>query len=195
MRGFLQKNAKFYPKIFRYKKIVLIIVGAVFILVLFNLLKGKTTETETQAKSSNQKIQAPVIKARQDINQTFSFSIGNSKITYTVENAELQDEIIVKGQIAKAVKGKTFLVLNLKIRNDSNVVVEVNSRNYIRLTINDNKNDKLALEIHNDPVLVQPISTKLTRLGFPIKDEDKNLSLYVGEIEGRKKEIVVNFNN
>ena len=192
MRSFVTNGVKILPKIFKNKKTVLLIVGVIAVLVTFNILKSKSSETET-ANSGDQRIQAPAVKARHEINQTFNFSIEDNKIAYTIENAELQDEIIIKGQIAKSVKGKTFLVLNLKIRNAGNEVIEVNTRDYIRLTVNDDKNDKLALEIHNDPVLVQPISTKSTRLGLPIKDTDKNLVLYAGEIEGKKKEIAVNF--
>jgi len=197
MRSFVAFAVKIIPKIFKdtlkNKKIVLLIVAVIAVILIFNLFRNKNPETQIFKRLDDQRIQAPEAKARQDINQSFIFSIGNSKILYTIENAELQDQIIIKGQIAKSVKSKTFLVLNLKIRNDSKEVIEVNTRDYVRLTTNDNKNDKIALEIHNDPVLVQPISTKSTRLGIPIKDTDKNLSLYVGEIAGKKKIISINF--
>lgn len=193
MRNFIQKGIILLLKIFRYKKILLVIIGAIAILAVFNLLKGEKVETNTAATVNGQRIQAPAAKATQEINQSFNFSIGNSKIGYTIENAQLQDEIIIKGQIAKSVIGKTFLVLNLKIRNDTKDIIEVSARDYIRLTANGNNNDKLALEIHNDPVLVQPISTKSTRLALPIKDADKNMVINVGEIEGEKRNIGINF--
>lgn len=193
MRSLVINAQKIHSKLIINKKIVLAIVGVLLVLVAFSLFRNSGSDSQISASTNNQKIQAPSIKARRDINQTFNFSIGENKIAYTIENAELQDEIIIKGQIAKSVKGKSFIVLNLKVRNDSNEVIEVNTRDYVRLTVNGNKNDKLALEIHNDPVLVQPISTKSTRLALPIKDSDKSLNLYVGEINGEKKNIPINF--
>lgn len=157
------------------------------------LFKGDGQRSQLSNGFRDERVDAPKAKANQDINQTFTFLIGENKISYIIENAELQNEIILKGQIAKSVKGKTFLVLNLKIRNGSKQITEVNTRDYIRLSMNDNKNDKIALEIHNDPVSVQPISTKSTRLGIPIKDSDKDLVLHVGEIEAEKKTIPINF--
>jgi hypothetical protein len=50
----------------------------------------------------------------------------------------------------------------------------------------------LAPEIHNDPVEVQALSTKYTRLAFPIDDTYKDLTLYVGEINGHKDAIKLN---
>lgn len=192
MRSFLQYKGKIYPKIYKYKKIIIIIIAVIIVLAIINLLKDDT-KTQNYSGFGDQRINAPSTKAKQDINQTFSFTIGKNKIDYIIENAQLQDEIILKGQIAKSVKGKTFLILNLKIRNNTNELIQVNTRDYVRLSMNDDKNEKIALEIHNDPVSVQPISTKLTRLALPIKDSDKNLVLHVGEIDGKKKNINLKF--
>jgi len=192
MRSFVQKDGKFIAKIFKSKKIILLIISTAFVLIIFSLFKDKAGEKQF-ANYTDQRIQPSVSKASQKINKTFTFSIGNTKFTYAIDSAQLQDEIVLKGQRATAVKGKTFLIINLKIRNDNKLAAEINTRDYIRLSVNGNKSDRLAADIHNDPVLVQAISAKQTRLGFPIKDNDKNLILYVGEIEGGKQEIVINF--
>ena len=193
MRRFIQNTIRL---ILKYKKIFAVIVVIIAVITVFNIVRGGKAETKTSSNThvQNQKIDAPQAKAKQEINQTFTFPIGEeNKIFYTIESAELQDEIIVKGQLAKSVTGKTFIVVTLKVRNDSQELIEVNTRDYIRLTLNGNTGDKIALEIHNDPVLVQPISTKSTRLGLPIKDTDQNLSLHVGEIDGEKKVIPIHF--
>ncbi len=137
-------------------------------------------------------------KARQDLNKEFKFPLKDargedlSEIKYVIESAELQDSIIVKGQRARAVKGRTFLILNIKISNNFTQGIEINSRDYVRLLVNDSK-ELIAADVHNDPVAVQAISTKYTRLGFPINDSDKNLMLKIGEIKGSKQTIQLNF--
>lgn len=135
-----------------------------------------------------------IVKARQVLNKELAVPLKDAKgkeiarIKYLIENAELQDSIIVKGQRARAVKGRTFLILNLKISNNHDQTIEINSRDYIRLFAN-SKKDAFAADIHNDPVQVQAISSKQTRLGFPINDADKNLTLQIGEIKGKKETV------
>lgn len=165
------------------------------IVVLFGaFLIGRSTQKNIQSSYADTRPLAPSVKAEQALNKTFEFPLTNdkgvvvSKIKYKITNAQLQDSIIVNGQKANAVVGRTFLVLNLEITNSHTQGIEINSRDYIRLTVND-KTDLIAADIHNDPVAVQAISTKITRLGFPINDTDKNLKLQIGEIKG-KKEII-----
>ncbi|OGH10578.1 MAG: hypothetical protein A2857_06840 [Candidatus Levybacteria bacterium RIFCSPHIGHO2_01_FULL_36_15] len=145
---------------------------------------------------SDNRVQIPGPKSKQQINKEFAFSIKSINgqdltIKYSIESVEIQDEIVVRGQIARAVKGKTFLIVNLKLKNGSNQNFQVNARDYVRLSSN-NKNDWFAADIHNDPVEIQAISTKDTRLGFPINDNDKNLRLKIGEIA--KGKTILNLN-
>lgn len=136
-------------------------------------------------------------KASQLVGRELAFPLldekGNevSKVRYIIENVEKRDEIVVKGQKARSVKGRTFLIFNLKIVNDFNQVIEIQTRDYVRLSVNGDKNQWLAPDIHNDPVEIQAISTKLTRIGFAINDSDKDLILRVGEIGGEKQEIEI----
>ena len=129
------------------------------------------------------------------VDKEFNFPLRNvegeevSNIIYTIEKVELRDEIIVKGQKATAIKGRTFLILTLKVRNEYGSAIEIDTRDYVRISINGNRNEWLAPDIHNDPVEVQAISTKYTRLGFPINDFDRSFILRVGEIDGDKEEV------
>jgi hypothetical protein len=137
-------------------------------------------------------------KATQEVNKDFDFPVKDTNgdqvasFKYTVESAELRDQIVVKGQTATAVAGRTFLVINLKITNEEDKPVNINTRDYVRLSVNGNKEEWLAPDIHNDPVEVQAISTKYTRVGFPVNDSDKEIILRVGEIEGDKQEMDLN---
>lgn len=182
------------------KKFGRYIIYAVIIIVVFLAVKKLAQSIGgTSAQTSDERIEVQKAKASIDLNKEFSFPLRDSagdevsSIIYTLESAELRDEIIVKGQRATAIKGRTFLIINLKIANEYNQAIEIDTRDYLRLTRNDNKEEKLAPDIHNDPVEVQAISTKLTRLGFPINDTDTNLKLHVGEIAGGKEVIDLNF--
>ena len=81
----------------------------------------------------------------------------------------------------------------MRIKNDLDKAIELKARDYFRLVINNKEEDKLAADIHNDPVSIQPLSTKQTRIGFFISDTDKNLSLYVGELTGKKTKVPISF--
>ncbi|SRR5258708_7400938 len=184
-------NWGIYPKNPKLK--LLITLGLIIILLdlAFNL--GRASISRTALQVNNQQL-PPVAKATENLNKDFMFSVKNdkgeeiTKLTYTLQSADLQNDIIIKGQRASAVKGKTFLIIDIKITNPSKQTLQINSRDYIRLSVNNSK-DILAPEIHNDPVQVQAISTKYTRLGFAIDDKPQKLVLHVGEISGTKSSI------
>lgn len=165
--------------------VLLVIVG----FSVRNILASKPSTTNTAGKVSIEKA-----KKTQELNRTFAFSLRDqsgkevSKVKYLLRSAEIRDEILVKGQKAYAVEGRVFLILNLKITNSYEKPVQINARDYIRMTIN-NGSEKVAPEIHSDPVEVQAISTKETRLGFAINKTDKNLVLQIGEVKGEKQTI------
>jgi hypothetical protein len=172
------------------------LVGVVVIIVAVLLIRNATgTTSASPVLGANDKrvdIQKP--KAQQEINKDYNFPLKDqtgkevSKFTYRIQNAELRDEIVVKGQAATAVKGRTFLIVNVKITNNFDKDISLNVKDFVRLSVNGSA-EKLAPDIHNDPVNVQAISTKYTRVGFPINDTDKNLQLQVGEISGSKDTI------
>ena len=85
------------------------------------------------------------------------------------------------------------MIINLKIVNTLKQGINVNAKDYMRLTVNGNNNELLAPDIHNDPVEVQAISTKYTRVGFAINESDKNYVLRIGEIDGGKESIKLAF--
>lgn len=147
----------------------------------------------TSNGAGEDKVKVKGARGEQNINQEFSFPLKDdvgeevSRIVYVVEKAELRDEIMVQGQRATAIEGRTFLILTLKIKNEYKNAIQIETRDYTRLSVNNNQEEWLAPDIHNDPVEVQAISTKYTRLGFPINSSDKNLVLRVGEIDGEKE--------
>lgn len=175
---------------------------AVLVIILILIVAGIifVTKRKESSKQVSNSIQAPVTTEAGKagiVNREFSFPIKNesgeeiSQVKYTIQSAELRNEIFVKGQKATAVKGRTFLIMNIKLTNSLDKTIKINTRDYIRLIVNSNTVEPLAPEIHNDPVEVQPISTKITRIGFPINESDRDLQLQVGEIKGPKELVAV----
>lgn len=166
---------------------VLIVVGGVAAVVV-----------KSRSNSSDSRVEVAGAKAKQDINQDFSMPIRGeddqeiTSIKLTLESVELRDEIIVQGKRASSVKGRTFLILNLKLTNDFDRGISMAIKDYFRLTVNGNENELLAADIHNDPVVIQPKSTKYSRIGFPINDADKQMVLWVGELGGEKQKLELN---
>lgn len=188
------KFKKFLPLV-----LLLIIVVVVILVVKGALQRAFSQNTSRVAGSTDFRVDIAGPKAKVDLNSQFSFPIKDDKgkevvrLKYTLVSAELRDEIIVKGQRATAVKGRTYLILTIDLTNRSNKGISFNTLNYVRLSMNGNRNKWIAADIHNDPVLVQAISTKTTRLGFPINDTDKDLVLQVGEVDGTKQTVPLKF--
>lgn len=195
--GYYIKGAQSFRNIKRRFKrtyilpIVLVLVVLTGIYLVSRSITGNSSSVLSEA---DQRISIKKAKAQQIINKEFLFPLKDSngkevsKIKYFIQDAQLQDEIVVKGQRATAVRGRTFLVVYLKITNDFSSDISLKTRDYVRLMVN-NSAEKLAPDIHNDPVEIQAISTKYTRLGFPVNDTDGNLILQVGEISGNKQNI------
>lgn len=169
--------------------LILVVFAAIYLIT-----RSFTGNSSSVLSDSDQRVSIKKAKAQQIINKEFLFSLKDSKgkevskIKYFIQDAQLQDEIVVKGQRATAVRGRTFLIVYLKITNDYSSDISLKTRDYMRLMVNGSA-EKLAPDIHNDPVEIQAISTKYTRLGFPVNDTDKNLILQVGEISGNKQNI------
>jgi len=172
-----------------------IALGALAIVGLFII--GNSILLATKPASSKTTIANA--KASAQINKDFTFPVVDgrgkeiTKLKYTLGEAELRDEIIVQGKRALAVQGRTFLIVTLKIANTYDKGFDINSRDYMRLTINGKLDEQIAPEIHNDPVQIQPISTKTTRIGFAVNDTDKDFVLVVGEIKGPKEDLALQF--
>lgn len=167
------------------KPLFLILGGALLSLTAF--LVGR--EGAEGKKSERLSSPLPAISlAKKEINREFSLELKDkerTKIAYLVESAELVGEISVRGERVKAAPEKTFLIFNLKINNNGKQGIQINSRNFVRLSL-PGKEEWLAPEIHNDPVEVQAIATKYTRIGFSVNRSEKQFKVRLGEIGGDK---------
>lgn len=173
--------------------LILISVAAIARVRLLNFKNSSSSST----LGDRVEIKAPLKTL--NIQKEFQFPVKDAKgkevtkLKYYIDQASIQNEIIVKGQKATAVKGREFLIINLKLTNEYSAKLDINTRNYVRLSVNGNEDEWLAPDIHNDPVEVQAQSTKATRLGFPINESDTKMVLRVGEIDGEKQRVELNF--
>lgn len=177
------------------KKLLWIIV--IFVAGFFLLLLIRKPASSTPSDTSQTELKAAL--AHVDLNKEFTFPLKDkngkevSKIKLFIQNAELRDEIIYRGQKATAAPGKHFLILDLKITNEYDQTIELDTRNYLRFAVAGVEGELLAPEIHNDPVEVQAISTKYTRVGLPVDEANKQFILNVGEIKGDKQKVDISF--
>ncbi len=165
--------------------------GGLVLMVIAIFVFTKLFKSNNVSTSSNQTI----VKKSQEVNKEFTFPIKGdrdeevAKIKFIIEKVETTNEIVVKGQKATAISGRTFLIVNLKIANQFDKSIQIDTKDYFRLSVNGNDKELLAPDIHNDPVEVQAISTKYTRVGFPVNTDDRDFVLQVGEIKGNKEKI------
>jgi len=184
------------------KRLIIFAIPTIILIILFvvgiYIFKNRTTASANGSSSNKNNIQVAGAKKKQDLNKEFQFPIKNAnaeevgKMKYIIETAEIRDEIIVQGKKATSIPERTFLVLTLKITNDLERRLQINTRDYIRLSVNDSS-ERLEFTIHNDPVEIGAISTRPTRLAIPINDVNQKLTLYVGEIKGEKQAVDINF--
>lgn len=179
-----------FPKV-PWKKYLPITLLILIVIVTLSLAGKGVYQTMT---NKDDRIVVSNALATMQVNKELTIPVKDAKgveltkLHYFIDSAELRNEIIVKGKRAIAVKGRKFLILTIKVVNDFDRPIDISAKDYVRLSVNDNEKELLAADIHNDPVSIQPISTKFTRIGFPINDTDKNLTLFVGEIKNTNKE-------
>lgn len=174
----------------KYIAIVIIFVIGIFLGAKLFFPK-KETQTTIEPKTD-----ATIATA--GLNSDFEFPLKDSfgkelsTIKINASNAVLKSEVIIKGSRSVAQNNKAFLTIDLEITNDYNKSIDVNTRNYFRLK-SESSDSWLAPDIHNDPVKVQAISTKQTRIGYIVNESDKKYILRIGEIDGEKQEVQISF--
>jgi len=188
-REFGKKNRK-------VKKFILLALLLSVLILIYWFVKNNNSSSPA---TNENRVEVEDAEKTLSVNKEFQFPLTDSKgeeiskIKYVIEKAELRNEIIIKGQKATAVKGRTFLVVYLKVTNEYTQKIEMQTKDYVRLSVNGNENEWLAPDIHNDPVEVQAQSTKVTRLGFPINESDSKILIRVGQINGDKEKVELNF--
>lgn len=165
---------------------------------VFRAITSSSSDESVQGATDQSSIELNEPLASQDVNKEITFPITDNsgaevgEVLMVLEKAEVRDELIVKGKKAASVQGRVFLVLNLKVTNSFERAIEVNTRDYFRVAVGGDESEWLAPDIHNDPVKIQAISTKPTRVAFPVDAGVNTYVLQVGEIKGEKERVELN---
>lgn len=171
----------------------LVTISLIALLILFGasrILSAKINKNQKASPSQVQKV--PLNKSLDFYGLDMQGRSTKDKIKMTFISAETSNEVLVKDQTYTAKPGKAFLLVNLELQNDSTEKLNTVPGDLIRLTVgSDDK--KYAPDLHNNAVLVAPISVKNDRVGFVIDSGVKNLKLLVGELEKKKEEVEIKF--
>ncbi len=167
-------------------------VGAVLI-ALIVIVSGIRVRALSQSKTTDTN---PLL-AQTDVSKDFKFEalLPNKKaseVNLRLTSAEKRTEILVQGKPAQTKNDKIFLVLNLEIDNSDSLPKYMSPVDVFRLVSADGK--LFAADVHSGMLEIQPLSTKLNKIAFVINKEDKQFNLKVGELEGEKEDIQINFN-
>jgi hypothetical protein len=120
-------------------------------------------------------------------------AVFNNKIKLKIVSVEKTNQVLVKDQVYTAKNNKLFLIVNLELKNDATAAYNILPGDLVRLAYNQDEDNKYAPDLHNNMVNVAAISTKTDRIGFVIPDNAKDYKLIVGELEGKKETVMVNF--
>lgn len=173
----------------------LLITILVIFLIIFSGVKTLSSRVNKNSKTAVQQPITQKIPLDKSLNFNGLDAQGKQtkeKIKMSFVSAETSNEVSVKDQSFTAKPGKVFLLVNLELQNDTTDKLNIIPGDLIRLTFgSDDK--KYAPDLHNNAVLVSPISVKNDRVGFVVDSEIKNFKLLVGELEKKKEEIEITF--
>lgn len=176
----------------KYRKLLVI---AIFLIVLVIggvlVFKPRNKTPQTKALSSGSTVKS---KATAKIDRSFEFDALNAKnnkktIKFLLVNAEIKDEIQVKGKSRKSAVNKDYLLIRIELDNSSTEKLAFISSDFLRLE----KNGKLyAPDFHNGRVISEPLSVKNDVVAFVVDAGTKKVSFLVGDLSGEKEKIEIN---
>jgi uncharacterized protein YxeA len=181
--------------------ILIVAVGGVVFYNSQNSLSKSTAQGQVAGTSSEKKSNANTPKV--NLNKVYSAKAidvngkeAKNKVAMEIKYAEKTDEILIKGTPATAKNGSQFLVLQVELKNESAERLIVSPLDLLRLVVD---NQKRAAEIYTEEtnrvkgsVIIEPDSTKVTRVGFVLTPDivNKPLKLQIGEVNGTDKVVI-----
>ncbi len=158
-----------FSAIFYVFMAILLMIASIYLLFIYKANKGAVLS----ATVSSSRLDEPT--ARQEIHKSFQINVrGNEeKILYTIQKAELRKSLIINNAQPTANEGNIFLVLYLKLVNDTRNQLQVNTDKTIFLRVN-NKINALSPDITENIVSIPPLYFTYSRVVFVVKETERN---------------------
>lgn len=170
-----------------------VFIGLVLILIL---LFGTARFVSSRNNKTKDAVKTLTVKVDKSLDFTALNTQGKSvsnKIKLKIADVEKTNQVLVKDQSYTAKNNKQFLIVNLELKNEASIPLNILPGDLVRLTIDGDEENKFAPDLHNNLVLVSAISTKLDRIGFVIPEEAKKFKILIGELEGKKETVSIDF--
>lgn len=166
---------------------------ALLIIVGYRLIPKSTGKFQS-AKNSSSGTKTAEAKVFSEVKRSFEFPAeitngGVETIIFTIDEAEIKDEIKVQGKPRPAPEEKAYLLLRLELVNDSVEELVFQSPNFVRLIGEGDK--KFAPDFHNGKVTIDPLSVRRDLISFIVDESARTFSLLVGELGGEKERVEV----
>src|SRR5205807_5020533 len=118
--------------------------------------------------------------------------IINSKLlNMKISRAEKTDTVLIQGQRSRTINGKSFLILYFDIDNPDNQLYFTNTNDLFRLV--DQSGKRVAPAVHQGTIDIRPDATKSSEVGFVMDKGSNKFTIEIGQTDGRKKTIEINF--
>ena len=115
----------------------------------------------------------------------------DGRLKLTVLNAQIAPSILVQGKVARPVKGKVFLVLNLEIENSYKVPLYTLPVDLFRFI--GGGGQKYPPSTSQGRVEIRPESTKKSNVAFVVTPGDKKFKIEVGDVNESKELLEITF--
>lgn len=184
-------SIKSVSKLITKHKLIVITIVIATLLVIAATRNQNISQVSSNITNQNSENASSVV-----INKEYRFPIYSSdgktesSLKMVVTSAVRNDKIVVNGKSSQAAEGKDFLVLNMEITNSTNNKLNVRPVDFFRLV--GQEGQLFAADVYNDPVKVEPISIKKTRVAYVVFESQENFKFQIGEIKGEKQEVEIN---
>lgn len=181
----------------KIRKFIKLLFGLLVILLVLLLGSRIISKAGLFQKTTEKVNEEALVKATVDIGKSFTFQAqkikkkGTEDVKFTLASAELKDQIRVKGVPKNADSGRQFLLLRLEIENSSTDELSITPSDLIRLVREEGK--MFAPDFHNATVIIDPLSVRKDLVSFVVPTTEKNFNFLVGELDGDKETVIVNF--
>ncbi len=183
-------KAKNWSSAHKKTSIGLALICIIVLLIIGIKASGRDPQTVVGGTSSSSVQSSVGVNRRFEVPiKTKEGSETGEKLIITITNIDKTDNILIQNKPAKTKEGKTFLVINMEIQNDTKKQLKVKPVDMVRLVGEDMRN--YAPDVHNNEVNVEAVSLRKTRVGYVVNKGQTKFKLLIGEVRGSQETIEI----